>query len=112
MHAQLCPTLCDPMDYTGSSVYGVFQARTLEWVSTSSSNNKQWSPLLEERRMRFNIDKWRCFGLPLVCLCIWHSQLAFANLLNHHSLKVLAVRILVRVSSVLMKSHAKYQPEC
>ena len=32
--AQLCPTLCDPMDYSlpGSSVYGIFQARVLEWV--------------------------------------------------------------------------------
>ena len=34
-----CPTLCDPMDYNlpGSSVRGIFQARTLEWVSTSYS---------------------------------------------------------------------------
>ena len=28
--AQLCPILCDPMDYT---VHGVFQARILEWVA-------------------------------------------------------------------------------
>ena len=30
--AQSCPTLCDPMDYSppGSSVHGIFQARTLE----------------------------------------------------------------------------------
>ena len=30
---QLCPTLCDPMDYSlpGSSVHGIFQARVLEW---------------------------------------------------------------------------------
>ena len=28
--AQLCPTLCDPMDYT---VYGVLQARMLKWVA-------------------------------------------------------------------------------
>ena len=30
--AQLCPTLCDPMDYSlpGSSVHGIFQARVLE----------------------------------------------------------------------------------
>ena len=28
--AQLCPTLCDPMDYT---VRGILQARTLEWVA-------------------------------------------------------------------------------
>ena len=31
--AQLCPTLCDPMDGSppGSSVHGIFQARVLEW---------------------------------------------------------------------------------
>ena len=31
---QLCPTLCDPMDCSlpGSSVHGICQARTLEWV--------------------------------------------------------------------------------
>ena len=28
--AQLCPTLCDPMDYT---VPGILQARILEWVA-------------------------------------------------------------------------------
>ena len=31
--SQLCPTLCDPMDCSppGSSIHGIFQARTLEW---------------------------------------------------------------------------------
>ena len=35
--AQLCPTLCDPIDYSppGSSVHGIRQARILEWVSIS-----------------------------------------------------------------------------
>ena len=28
--AQLCPTFCDPMDYT---VHGILQARILEWVA-------------------------------------------------------------------------------
>ena len=28
--AQSCPTLCDPMDYTG---HGILQARVLEWVA-------------------------------------------------------------------------------
>ena len=32
--AQLCPTLCDPMDYT---VHGILQARILEWVAFSFS---------------------------------------------------------------------------
>ena len=33
--AQLCPSLCDPMDCNppGSSVHGILQARTLEWVA-------------------------------------------------------------------------------
>ena len=32
--AQLCPTLCDPKDYT---VLGILQARMLEWVAFSFS---------------------------------------------------------------------------
>ena len=37
--AQSCLTLCDPMDCSppGSSVYGIFQARILEWIAISSS---------------------------------------------------------------------------
>ena len=35
--AQLCPTLCDPMDYSlpGSSVHGIFQAIVLGWIAIS-----------------------------------------------------------------------------
>ena len=32
--AQLCPTHCDPMDYT---VHGIIQAKILEWVAFPSS---------------------------------------------------------------------------
>ena len=37
--AQLCPTLCNPIDCSlpGSSVHGIFQARVLEWVAISFS---------------------------------------------------------------------------
>ena len=36
---QLCPILCNPMDCSlpGFSVYGILQARILEWVATSFS---------------------------------------------------------------------------
>ena len=36
---QSCPTLCDPIDCSppGSSVHGILQARTLEWVAISLS---------------------------------------------------------------------------
>ena len=36
--AQSCPTLSNPMDCSppGSSAYGIFQARALEWVPLTS----------------------------------------------------------------------------
>ena len=36
---QSCPSLCNPKDYgpPGSSVHGILQARTLEWVAMLSS---------------------------------------------------------------------------
>ena len=39
--AQLCLTLCDPLDCSppGSSVHGISQARILEWVAVSSSGS-------------------------------------------------------------------------
>ena len=46
---QLCATLCDPIDYSppGSSVHGVLQARSLEWVAISfsrgSSRPRDWT---------------------------------------------------------------------
>ena len=47
--AQLCPTLCDPMDCSppGSSVHGILQSRILEWVampsSRGSSQPRDWT---------------------------------------------------------------------
>ena len=41
---QLCPTVCDPMDYSlpGSSVYGILQARILEWIAILFSRGSSW----------------------------------------------------------------------
>ena len=38
--AQLCPTLCDPMDCSlpGFSIHGIFQARVLEWGAIAFCN--------------------------------------------------------------------------
>ena len=38
---QLCPTRSDPMDCSppGSSIHGIFQARALEWVVITFSEN-------------------------------------------------------------------------
>ena len=37
---QLCPTLCNPKDRSppSSTIPGILQARTLEWVAISFSN--------------------------------------------------------------------------
>ena len=42
---RLCSTLCDPMDCRppGSSVYGILQARILEWAATPFSQ-KSYPP--------------------------------------------------------------------
>ena len=42
--AQLCPTLCDPMDCTppDSSVHGNFPARILKYVAISSLRGSSW----------------------------------------------------------------------
>ena len=41
---QSCPTLCDPIDGSpsGSTVPGILQARTLEWVAISFSSAWKW----------------------------------------------------------------------
>ena len=43
--AQLCPTLCNPMDCSlpSSSVHGILQARVLEWVATPFSRKSVYS---------------------------------------------------------------------
>ena len=49
MHAQLCPTLCNPMDCSlpGTSVHGIFQARILGWAKASQISKEvtQWQSL-------------------------------------------------------------------
>ena len=55
VHAQSCPTLCDPMDCSplGSSVHRILQARILEWVAfpfsrgSSQSRGQTWISCLE-----------------------------------------------------------------
>ena len=59
--AQSCLTLCDPVDCSppGSSVYGILQARILEWVAISfsrgSSQPRDWT--------RVSCIAGRCFIL-------------------------------------------------
>ena len=51
MHAQSCPTLCDPMDCSlpGSSVHGIFQARIRMWVAIFYSPGDLPNPGIEPK---------------------------------------------------------------
>ena len=57
VHAQLCPTLCNPVDCSpsGSSVLGIFQARILEGVAAASSKG---SSQPRDRTLVSCIGRW------------------------------------------------------
>ena len=59
--AQLCPTLCDPMDCSlpGFSVHGIFQARILKWVAISFSRGSS------RPRGQLVSSAWQADSLPL-----------------------------------------------
>ena len=40
--AQLCPTLCDPMDCSPPGSHGILQTRILEWVVIPFSGESSW----------------------------------------------------------------------
>ena len=76
---QLCPTLCDPMDCSlpGFSVYGIFQARVLEWVAISfskgSSRPRDW--------IRVSGIAGRCFTLWAIALYVHLRRFSCLTLL-------------------------------
>ena len=59
VHAQLCLTLCSPLDCSPavSSVHGIFLGKILEWVAISSSRGSSWP------------RDWTCIFCFAVTLC-------------------------------------------
>ena len=58
---QSCPTLCDPIDDSpgGSTVPGILQARTLEWVAISFSNVWKWKVKVKSlSRFQLLVTPW------------------------------------------------------
>ena len=56
-----CLTLCDPIDSSppGSSVHGILQARTLEWVAISFSKAWKWKVKVKSlSRVRLLVTPW------------------------------------------------------
>ena len=76
VHAQLCPTLCSPVDCNppGSSVHGVFQAGILEWVAMPSSRGSSW-PMDRTCVSWVSCTELQADSLPLGHLGSPHSSL-------------------------------------
>ena len=58
---QSCPTLCNPIDVSlpGSSIPGILQARTLEWVAISFSNAWKWKVKMKSpSRVQLFVTPW------------------------------------------------------
>ena len=58
---QSCPALCNPIDglLPGSSVPGILQARTLEWIAISFSNAWKWKVKGKSlSRVRLFVTPW------------------------------------------------------
>ena len=79
MHAkslELRPTLCDPMDCSlpGSSVYGILQARILEWgaihFTRRSSQPRDRTQVLHYRQILYHLRHWESPG-AYVCIFIF-----------------------------------------
>ena len=83
--SQLCPTLCNPMDYSppGSSTPGIFQTRILEWVAISFSRGSSWprdQTLVSHIAGRL-LTIWTTKGIPLVKCKTW-SQVSCTSLMG------------------------------
>ena len=77
---QSCPTLCDPTDGSppGSSIPGILQARTLEWVAISFSNAWKWKVKMK------SLSRVRLLGTPWTAAYQAPPSMRFArHRINH-----------------------------
>ena len=93
---QSCPAVCDPMDSIppGSSVHGVLQARTLEWVAIAFSRlllilgcffqrqSQSWSDVLRAGVFRLESTESWCHA-PLVVRETHSKALVFLFSFQH-----------------------------
>ena len=124
---QSCPTLCDSMDCSppGSSVYGISQARLLEWVAVSfsreSSGPRDWTQVSCIAGKFFTIEATRealydCLNCVYVKGKTKKFELSIgriiSNFCNHNFSKILNLgfffmekRIFIKVWSTLQSLH-------
>ena len=79
LFAQSCLTLCNPMDlaHPGSSVHGIFQRRTLEWVTISSSRESFWPGDRTQGLVSSSIGRWILYHCAT-----WEVHISYLLLYN------------------------------
>ena len=89
--AQLCLTLCHPMDYSlpGSSVHGILQARIIKWEAFLFSRGSSWPSSVQ------SLNRVRLFATPWVTA----RQASLSITISQSSLK------LTSIESVMPSSH-------
>ena len=93
--AQLCPTLCHPMECSppGSSFHGISQARMLEWAATPSSRGLSWSRdwTLFACIGRLVFYHWATREILILIRCTTKSGLCLKNFKNVYAGLILII---------------------
>ena len=103
---QSCPTLSDPMDCSlpGSSIHGIFQARTLEWGVISFSNAWKWKVKVKSlSRIRPSATPWTAVFQATLTLGFSRQEYWSGVPLHLHYLSTLVSLILLSVISLIFK---------
>ena len=75
---QLCPILCNPIDGSplGSSIPGILQARTLEWVAISFSSAWKWKVKVKSlSRARLLATPWTSSSVHGIFHCAYQPAI-------------------------------------
>ena len=81
---QMCPTLCDAMDYyrPGPSVHGIFQTRILKWVAISFCRGSSRS------RDQTSISWVSCIGTQILYHCTWEANTTVKHFIPQEKKKI------------------------
>jgi len=117
--AQLCLTLCDPMDCSlpDSSINGIFKARILVWIAISfsrrSSQPRDWTWVSHIVGRHFTISvqfsvtqSWLFFETPWIAAC--QASMSITN--SRSSLKLMSIKSVMQYSHLIQPSHLLSSP--
>ena len=117
--AQLCLTLCDPMDSSppGSSDHGISQARILEWVAISFSRgsshprDQTWVSFIGRQmlyHLRYQGSRVCVCVCMSVCMCVCVYRIIFQNHLKvycRHTCPLILKFVFPKSKCILLHNH-------